>query len=477
MHVLFVAAEVAPWMKVGGLGDVVGSLPPALRGVGVDARICVPAQAGVLDAAPSPKVVHRFDVPHRGGALPAQVWETRLGDVPAYLVGGPPIPAHGLIYTGRMDEEGHRFTFFSLAALELARRLEPRVDVLHCHDWHSSVAAWVLGRRRAEDPALRSMATVLTVHNLPYAGHGAEGALDAFGVPGTDDGRLPAHLRYVPLGLGLAGADALTTVSRGYAREILGAHHGHGFDELLRARRDDLTGILNGLDMVAWNPADDDALAAPFDADDRAGRAACREALAHELGLRTDLPIVGIVSRLVAQKGIDVAVGALRALPHGIAAAILGEGEPHLEYEARQLAHERPGQVSATIGFSAGLARRIYAGADMLLLPSRYEPCGMAQMIGMRYGCVPVACETGGLADTVHDVDLSDRPTGVVFPEATVPSARFALRRALKARERGSPWDRMIDHGMRSDFSWRASARDYVKTYERAAKAREGTNA
>jgi len=476
MNVLFVAAEVAPWIKVGGLGDVVGSLPAALRGLGVDARVCVPAQASVLDAAPDPTIVERFDVPHRGGDVHAQVWETRLGEVPVYLIGGRPIPEHGLIYTGRMDEEGHRFTFFSMAALELVRRLEPRVDVLHCHDWHTSVCAWMLARRRPVEAALGSVATVLTVHNLPYAGHGTEGALDAFGVEGTDDGRLPPHLRRVPLGLGLVGADALTTVSRGYAREILGPEHGHGFDELLRGRRDDLTGILNGLDMQAYDPADDAALPAAFGADDRSGRAACREALAHELGLRTDLPIVGIVSRLVAQKGIDVAVGALRGLPHGVGAAILGEGEPHLEYEARQLAHDRPGQVSATIGFSAGLARRIYAGADMLLLPSRYEPCGMAQMIGMRYGCVPIACETGGLADTVHDVDLSDRPTGVVFPEATVPSARFALRRALAAKARPAVWDRLVDHGMRSDFSWRASARDYVKTYDRVVKAREGTS-
>lgn len=475
MKVLFVAAEVAPWIKVGGLGDVVGSLPAALREIGVDARVCVPAHAGVLDEAPDPTIVERFDVPHRGGVVHAEVWETRLGEVPVYLVGGRPIPEHGLVYTGRMDEEGQRFTFFSMAALELVRRLEPRVDVLHCHDWHTSVAAWMLGRQRAGDPDLRAVATVLTVHNLPYAGHGAEGALDAFGVEGTDDERLPPHLRRVPLGLGLAGADALSTVSHGYAREILGPDHGHGFDELLRGRRDDLTGILNGLDMEAWDPATDGALAASFDADDRSGRAACREALAHELGLGTDLPIVGVVSRLVAQKGIDVAVGALRGLPHGVAAAILGEGEPHLEYEARQLAHDRPGRVSATIGFSGQLARRIYAGADMLLLPSRYEPCGMAQMIAMRYGCVPVACETGGLADTVHDVDLSERPTGIVFPEATVPSARFALRRALATRQRPAVWTRMVDHGMRSDFSWRLSAGDYVKTYERAVKAREGT--
>ncbi len=472
MRVLFVASELAPWIKVGGLGDVLGSLPAALRDLGVDARVCVPAHAGVLDAAPDPTPIERFEVPHRDGPIVAEVYETRLGELPVYLIGGRPIPEHGLVYTGRMDEEGGRFTFFALAALELARRLEPGVDVLHCHDWHTAVATWTLARRRDVDPRLRAMASLLTIHNLPYAGYGADGALEAFGVAGADDPRLPPHLAGVPLALGLVGADALSTVSPGYAREILTPEYGNGLEPLLRKREGELIGIVNGLDTARWDPATDEALAAPYAAGDRSGRAACREALAHELGLSLDRPIVGIVSRLVAQKGIDLAVGALRNLSGRLGAAILGEGEPHVEYEVRALAKELPGQVSATIGFDGGLARRIYAGADMLLMPSRYEPCGMTQMIGMRYGCVPVACETGGLADTVLDVGLSDTPTGVLFPQASVPSATFGLRRALAARARAPVWTELVQNGMAADFSWRASARAYVQAYERLHEQR-----
>jgi len=474
MRVLFVASEMAPWIKVGGLGDVLGSLPGALRQLDVDARVCVPAHAGVLSAAPDPKPILHFEIPHRDGPVTAEVFETRIDDVPVYLIGGRPIPEHGLVYTGRMDEEGERFTFFSLAALELARRLEPKVDVIHCHDWHTGVTAWTLDRRRDVDPKLRETASLLTIHNLPYAGYGADSALSGFGVAAGDDPRLPPHLSGVPLALGIVSADGLSTVSEGYAREILTPEYGHGLEHLLGSRRESLTGIINGLDLSRWDPANDPALGAPYDADDPSGRAACREALAHELGLTLDRPIVGIVSRLVAQKGIDLAVAALRGVGPVACAAILGEGEPHVEYEVRSLAKERPGEVSATIGFDAGLARRIYAGADMLLLPSRYEPCGMTQMIGMRYGCVPIACETGGLADTVLDIDLSDAPTGVLFPQASVPSATFALRRALAAKNRPEAWSKLTQNGMRSDFSWRASARAYVQTYERLQKQRAG---
>lgn len=474
MHVLFVAAELAPWIQVGGLGDVVGSLPAALRAEGVDARVCVPAHAHVLDAAPDPSLVARFEIPHAGGPLAAEVHTTRLGEIPVYLVSGPPIPPHGLVYTGRMDEEGHRFAFFSLAAIELARRLRPFVDVLHCHDWHAALAVWALARRRDTDPALRDVTSVLTVHNLPYAGFGTEAALDGFSIAASDEGRLPPHLRRVPLALGLVAADAITTVSPGYAREILGAEHGHGFDALLRARHEDLTGILNGLDVERWDPAHDGALAARYSAADPSGRARCRVALAHELGLPTDRPLVGVVSRLVAQKGIDVAVGALRRLGDGFAAAFLGEGEPHLEYEIRALARDLPGRVHARIGFDAGLARRIYAGADMLLLPSRYEPCGMAQMIAMRYGAVPVACETGGLADTVVDLDLEDAPTGFLFPEPSAAGAAFALRRAFATHARPEAWADLVANGMTRDFTWRTSARAYLSTYEDVKQRRSG---
>lgn len=469
MRVLFVATEMAPWVKVGGLGDFVGSLPKVLRSMGVDARVAIPAHAGVLRRAPSPTRVLSATIEHEDGAMRAEIFRSELDGVPVYLVSGPVIGEGSIVYTGRMDEEGRRFAFFSLAVLALARMREHRPDVLHCNDWHSAIVPWVLGIQRAVDPALRSMSSLLTIHNLPYTGHGAEDELAAFGVAASSDGRVPPELRGAPLTLGLIGADHLTTVSEGYAREILTPEHGAGFDELLRGRRPELTGILNGLDLDAWDPASDPALEAPYDARDRAPRERCRAALRRELDLpQTGAPIVAMIGRLVSQKGIDLALAALRATTERPwQAVILGTGDPILEAASLDLAAERPRTVRARIGFDDGFARRIYAGADALLLPSRYEPCGMAQMIAMRYGCVPVARETGGLADTVRDLDLSDRPTGVLFPDATPTSLAFALRRTLAARERPAVWSRLIEHGMSEDFSWARSARAYVDLYER----------
>ena len=377
--VLFVAAEVAPWLKVGGLGDVAGSLPQALRAIDVDCRLCLPGHGGILEHAGDLKPVARYRIGHVGGVLEAEILEGALDGVPAYFVTGPPIPGDARVYTGRMDEEGHRFTFFSLAARELAQTLKP--DVLHCHDWHSALATTT--------DAVRSL---ITIHNLPYSGRGAEISMGGFLMHATPDPRVPPELRGTPLAVGLTSADHISTVSEGYAREILGSEFGAGFDELLRARQAEVTGILNGLDVEVWDPERD----AGFSVARPEGRAAAARALRERMGLPLhDVPVVAIVSRLVHQKGIDVAIEALRDFDGEFYAVILGTGEAHLEDAIRELAAARPERVRAQLAFDDALARQIYAGADLLLIPSRYEPCGMSQMIAMRYGCVPVARETG----------------------------------------------------------------------------------
>lgn len=475
MRVLFVATEAAPWVKVGGLGDVVGSLPPVLRERGVDARICIPAHAGVLSRAPHPERVASFSVGHREGSMRAEVFASELSGVPIYLVTGPPIPPDGVVYTGRPSEEGRRFTFFSLVAVELARRLDWRPDVLHCHDWHTAVVAHLLSERRDTDPDLAPVSSLLTIHNLPYTGHGAQPELHAFGIGAVKDERLRHDQRDVPLALGLVAADHLSTVSPGYAREMLGAEHGCGFDAFLQTRRHDLTGILNGLDVVAWDPAHDPSLAKGYSSDDPSARSLCRAALLEELGLNAapEAPLFGVVSRLVGQKGVDVAVAALRQLSdRPWHAVILGTGDPAIERIVLDLASELPGRVRARVTFDEVLARRIYAGADALLLPSRYEPCGMTQMIAMRYGCVPIARETGGLADTVRDLDLSERPTGVLFPDASPSSLAFAIRRAMACYSRRPQWSELSRAGMTEDFSWHRSAREYVELYARLVERR-----
>lgn len=454
---LFVAAEVAPWLKVGGLGDVAGSLPQALRAIDVDCRLCLPGHGGILAHASDLKSVARYTIGHIGGVLEAEVLEGALGEVPAYFVTGAPIPENEVVYTGRMDEEGHRFTFFALAARELAHTLKP--DVLHCHDWHSALAT-----------TTDAVPTLLTIHNLPYSGRGAEISMGGFLMHGTPDPRVPPDLRGTPLAVGLTSADHISTVSEGYAREILGTEFGAGFEQLLQARQGEVTGILNGLDVEVWDPQRD----AGFSAERPEDRAAAVRALRERMDLpQDDVPVVAVVSRLVHQKGIDVAIEALRYLEGGhlegdFYAVILGTGEAHLEDAIRELAAARPDRVRAQLAFDDVLARQIYAGADMLLIPSRYEPCGMSQMIAMRYGCIPIARETGGLADTVLDHDLSDAPTGFLFPEPTARSLTFALRRALAVHARGG-FSTLQRNGMLTDFGWRRSARDYLHLYQRLA--------
>ncbi len=473
MRVLFAATELAPFVKVGGLGDFAGSLPKALRRLGIDARVVMPAHAGVLRHAPETTSVARFSIGHRDGAMRAEVLQTELAGVPTYLVTGPPIAADGIVYTGRMDEEGRRFAFFSLAVVDLIHHLEWKPDVLHANDWHTALTPWILRERRMADDALRPIGSVLTIHNLPYAGHGAEDELHAFGITGTDDPRVPPELHATPMAHGLVAADQLVAVSEGYAKEILTPELGAGFHELLRARRPALSGILNGLDTEDWDPSLDAALDQHFSATDREAREPNREALSRELELEGDAPLVAFVGRLVGQKGVDLMIDALRQLrEQRWRAVLLGTGDDNLERAALELAAEMPSRVAARIAFDERLARRIYAGADLLLVPSRYEPCGMAQMIAMRYGSVPVARETGGLADTVRDLDLSDRSTGVLFPEATAGSLAFAIRRGLALHARRERFDAVVAQGMDEDFSWARSAAAYARLYERIHEAR-----
>ena len=473
MRVLFVASEAAPWVQVGGLGDVIGSLPKVLRELGVDARICLPSHGGVARHAPDAELIARFSIPEGDALLDAEVRRAELDTVPVYLVGGGPIPPDGVVYTARMDEEGRRFGFFSLAVVELCRRLEWRPDVLHAHDWHAAVAVAELAARRSTDPALAAIASLLTIHNLPYSGNGAQGALAALGVRATDDPRLHESQRAIPLALGLVAADALSTVSEGYAREILEPEHGHGFDRLLRSRADDLSAIRNGIDVARWDPATDDAIAAPFHAGDLSPRAMCRDALRAELGLDGEGPLFASIGRFAPQKGVDLTIAAARALAGRPFELVLsGTGEESLEDAARALESELPDRVRAVVRFDETFAHRLYAGADALLMPSRYEPCGIAQMIAMRYGCVPIARETGGLADTVRDPELGPDPTGILFADASASSLAFGMRRALARFARPDSWRALQIAGMCEDFSWHRSAREYLSLYERLVVAR-----
>jgi starch synthase len=471
VNVLFLAAEAAPFVKVGGLADVAGSLPDALRALGHDVRLALPGYGAIDWLRFAPVLRTRFDVPHAYGPQTAEIHETRSGQTPVFLVTGPPIPRDGRIYGAGIGEDAPKFIFFSLAALFSCQALGWKPDVLHANDWHTGTAVQWLATEGRRNEFFRSAASVMTIHNLLYRGEGSGRFLAEYRVPLTEASRfLPDWLRDSPLALGLLGADMLSTVSPTYAREILTPAFGEGLDGILRARQDRLRGIVNGIDMDLWNPATDETLAAPFDGGTLAKRAANKKALQEEARLATEprTPLAAVVSRLDTQKGFEIAVPAVRRwLAAGGQFVVLGTGQPSLEREFAAIERDHPGRASARLRFDTPFARRIYAGADMVLIPSRYEPCGLTQMIAMRYGAVPVARRTGGLADTVRDAGDPDG-NGFLFDEFSAWALGGALDRALSVYAHPEQWGQIQKRGMRSDFSWDRSAAQYVALYERA---------
>ncbi len=478
MNILFLAAAAAPLAKVGGLGDVAGSLPRALAGLGHDVRVALPF-SGVVDRARwAPKPVARFDVPHVGGDQVARVSEVRLGGVTFYLIAGPPIPKAKRVYGTTIAEDGPKFIFTSLAALGLCRALDWTPDIVHGNDSHTGPAIYWLDSAGLNDPRFQNTATVFSIHNLGYMNTGAAQYLRAYGLTPSDSPVLPDWARESLLGLGLAHADMLNTVSPTYAREILTAEYGYGLEGVLQARRDRLVGILNGLDLDFWNPRRDPHLSARYDADTLDRRDKNKRALQKALGLplAARTPLLGVVSRLDTQTGFDIGVPALRELlagPDEAQLVVLGSGLPAIEADFRALAAENPERVR--VGFDAALASRIFAGADLLLAPSRYEPCGLAQMIGLRYGAPPLVRATGGLADTVTDDAVARRGTGFVFTDYNSAALLAGLRRALSVYRRPDRWRALQRRGMRQalQFSWARSAESYLALYQQAITLRK----
>lgn len=464
LNVLFLAAEAEPFVKVGGLGDVAGSLPRALRslspeeagGTKLDLRLVLPLHPVLRAQGFSLRPLARYALERNGLPVEAQALETRLDDMPVYFIAGEPIAATGSVYSADPARDGEKYTFFSLAALELARRLEWPVNILHANDWHAALSVYAIRTTLSE------AASVLGLHNLPFMGADVRTELAAYSLPlaATD---LPDWAQGLPLPLGLWAADAIVAVSPTYAREVLTPESGCGLQDFLQRRGAALTGILNGLDAHAFDPATDEALTATFTADNLTIRQRNKTALQEMLSLKPEprTPLLGMVTRMEAQKGIDLALDALRMIAaERWQAVILGVGDAGLEEAARRLQADLPERVRVETRYNGPLARRIYGGADIYLMPSRYEPCGLAQMIAMRYGCVPVVRATGGLKDTVMDGE-----NGFTFEEAAPAALAEALRRALDLYQKRDRWQALQRAGMSRDFSWSRSARQYAELY------------
>jgi starch synthase len=474
LKVLFLASEADPLIKVGGLGDVAGSLPYALRaldpgligGQKLDVRLAIPFHSAIRQKLANVEKVAEFDVPNANGDIPAEVFLTVINQLPIYLIAGPPFSPGEPVYTTDNYRDGRKFTFFSLAALELTHRIGWKPDILHANDWHTAVSLYV-SKYSPDYADLSDVPSILTVHNLPFMGAGADRALDEFGVPPINDEALPAWARQMPLPLGLASADRVIAVSASYAEEILTPEFGCSLETFLQSRRDTVIGILNGLDQESWDPVNDPFIPAKFSLQDLDARGANRQALIQELALNPDpaVPLLIIISRMDQQKGIDLAIEALYQVSQNPwQAVILGTGSPLLEASCQRLQEDFPERVRSILRFDAKFARRMYAGGDMILMPSRYEPCGLAQMIAMRYGCVPVARATGGLRDTIQDFP-SAGATGFLFKEATSQALAETLVRSFALFPDRANWRKLQLTGMRMDFSWQRSALAYAQVY------------
>jgi starch synthase len=452
MRILYASAEVDPFAKVGGLADVAASLPARLAEMGHDARVITPNHASSQaafasgDIRPLPVSTPSGPVMARESTVPG------AGGVPVVLVEEPHYFGRAAVYAEPDDLA--RYQFFCRAVLAHLETGDWVPDILHLNDWHTAPLAFALRNLAWGNPRLRGVASVFTIHNLRYRG------------PDELNDYLAQAIYY---------SDMITTVSPTYAREILTRDYGEGLEALLGLRRDSLRGILNGISFETFNPRTDTGLAERYDLATLERRAANARALRDALGLQmTTGPIVAMVTRLTEQKGIDIV---LSAIPELLAAdaqlVVLGQGDDWVRDDLERLQAEHPAHVRIADRFDETLARLFYAGSDIFLMPSRYEPCGLGQMIAMRYGSVPVGRRTGGLADTI--LDPEERPehaTGFLFDEFSGFAFAGAFERAVRAFRDPVTWTRLQQNGMSRDHSWRASAEHYVETYVAALRAR-----
>lgn len=474
MNILFISAEIAPFAKRGGLGDVGGSLPKALWKMGHDVRVVMPAYRPIEEAVRSG---HQDFQPINGqlvvsighSLFPAGVFEGKMPgtDVPIYFIAEWNLFDREEIYG--YPDDSYRFVFFSRAALELTRALDWRPDLVHANDWHTAPAiTWLATAGQAKD-YYRGIPSLYTIHNLSHQGNSNWKILDDLEVI-THSLVEEAYGEVNFMARGIYHATLVNTVSPTYALEIMTEEGGAGLDGLLRYRGSDVHGVLNGLDYDSWNPADDLRLAASYDYENMERRIQNRRALQARANLpqRDGIPLLGMVSRLDWQKGLDitghVAYMLLNSIAGEVQIVVLGTGASQYEQMLSHLVHQFPDKMAAFLDYNPGLAALIYAGSDMFLMPSRFEPCGLGQLIAMRYGSVPVVRATGGLVDTVED-----GVTGYSFHDYDPGAFLNAIERAIFTYNTDKEtWLAIQGEGMRLDNSWEKSAYSYVKLYEEA---------
>jgi starch synthase len=476
-RLLHVAAEIFPLVKTGGLADVAGALPPALVRAGADVRLLLPGLPPIIESVLQPRALCTVGPLFGAARVTLRLGTLPGSHVPAYVVdapylyrrgGGPYQDSAGSEWADNLQ----RFALLGwagahLAAGELDDDWTP--DVLHAHDWHAGLAC----AYAKVHPGTRT-GSIFTVHNLAYQGLFPIGDFPQLGLPARTVGSsgLEFHGQLSFMKGGLKFADRITTVSPNYAREIATPEFGFGLDGVIRSRQADVSGILNGVDPAVWNPVHDTALAALYDSDRLDGKAACKEALRREAGLDAlpDAPLLAVVSRLTSQKGLDLVLGALAGLlARGTQLMIVGTGDVALENAFSEACKAHPGRVAVRLVYDEALAHRVIGGADAILVPSRFEPCGLTQLYGLRYGTLPLVRRVGGLADTVVDAtpdNLRDgRATGFAFDAAALAALEHAVDRLVALYRQPAAWRAVMRHAMAQDFSWDHAAQEYLRLY------------
>lgn len=484
LKVLHVGAEIFPLVKTGGLADVLGALPQALIAEGARVRLLLPGLPAIVDAVQHQKTICEIGARFGAARITLRLGQMPHSKVPVYVLdapvlyrrpGNPYLDAHGAEWSDNVQ----RFALLGWVAAHLSSgELDPtwQPDILHAHDWHAAMACAYV----AAHPGMQ-VRSVYTVHNLAYQGlfPSADFPLLELASRFMSASGIEFHQQISFMKAGLVFADHVTTVSPTYAREMATHEFGMGLEGVILGRGAQVSGVLNGVDGEVWDPATDVAIGARYSSTDLSGKAACKLALQTELGLapRADAPLFGVVSRLTAQKGLDLVLGALPALlRRGGQLALQGTGDPSIEAAFIAVAEANPGQVVVRIGYDEAFAHRLMAGADVILVPSRFEPCGLTQLYGLRYGTLPLVRRVGGLADTVVDASeeamAGDRATGFSFDGASAAALDATIHRALDVYAQPQRWRALMRRAMAQDYSWVGAARRYVRLYAELAGAR-----
>jgi starch synthase len=480
LKVLFVSPEVVPFAKTGGLADVAGSLPKALKKLGCDVRVVMPLYHLVRQGKfPLKKVLENLPIPLGNRLIPADIYQGEVEeDLPIYLIERDEFYDRINLYgtpKGDYFDNDQRFVYFSQGTLALAQTLGFQPDIVHGQDWQTGLIPAYLHFRRQGEPFWKKTASIFTIHNMAYQGTFPREIVDLAGLPWECFS--PAGLEFWGkanlLKSGIVYSQIINTVSRKYGQEIQTEEYGCGLEGILSYRKDDLFGIVNGVDYEVWNPETDPHLAAHYNRQDLSGKKACKKDLLSQFNLpedRVDFPVLGVISRLADQKGFDLLAAIMdQLLQEELTLVVLGTGEEKYHRLFSELAEGHPRKLGVRLGFDNALAHKIEAGSDMFLMPSRYEPCGLNQIYSLKYGTIPVVRATGGLDDTIIPFDgYTGEGTGFKFTQYQPGELWTAISEALTVFQNREHWEQLMRNAMAADFSWEASAREYIRLYHLA---------